>query len=63
MDILTAIVFLTIRVIKATEGNDDKLLRKLEYLRGRHGIALEVLADASYAVHDEVKGHRGAIAV
>ena len=51
---------------------DCKLLRVLKYLRGtpeiglvfnvRQGITLEVFADASHAVHDDAKGHSGAIA-
>ena len=71
MDILTAVAFLTTRVTKATEEDDGKLLRVLKYLRGtpdiglvldgREGIALEVFADASHAVHDDAKGHSGAI--
>ena len=71
MDILTAVAFLTTRVTKATEEDDGKLLRVLKYLRGtqeiglvldgRQGITLEVFADASHAVHDDAKGHSGAI--
>ena len=30
-------------------------------LGGREGIAQEAFADASYAVHDNAKGHSGAI--
>jgi len=72
MDILTAVAFLTTRVTKATQEDDGKLLRVLKYLRGtadiglvldgREGIAVEVYADASHAVHDDAKGHSGAVA-
>ena len=64
MDILTAVAFLTIRVTKATEKYDSKLLRVLKYLHGTQvislvldgwqGTTLEVFADA--------KGHSRAIA-
>ena len=71
MDILTAVAFLTASVTKATEEDDGKHLRVLNYLRGapdvglvldgREGIALEVFPDASRALHDDAKGHSEAI--
>ena len=38
MDILTVVAFLRIRVTKAAEGDDGKLLRVLKYIRDRSSI-------------------------
>jgi hypothetical protein len=68
---LTATVFLTTRVTKATEEDMSKLERLLKYLRGtrdlglvldgREGLGVLAWADASYAVHPDAKGHNGTI--
>ena len=57
---------------KATYNDDGKLLRVLKYLRftpgiglgldGKERTALEMFADSSHPVHDDAKGHSGAIA-
>ena len=70
VDILTAVAFLKTRVTKAAEKDNCKLLWVLTYLQGTSnvrwpalGIALQVFADASHAVHDDLKGYSGAIAL
>jgi hypothetical protein len=68
---LTATVFLTTRVTKATDEDMGKLERLLKYLRGtkelglvldgREGLGVLAWADASYAVHPDAKGHNGTV--
>ena len=72
IDLPTAVAFLTSRVANAKQGDNVKLLRILKHLHvtqevvsiwnGSQGIALEVFADASHAVHDDAEGHSGAVA-
>ena len=68
---MTATVFLTTRVTKATEEDMNKLECLLKYLSGtrdiglaldgREGLGVLAWADASYAVHPDAKGHNGTI--
>lgn len=70
-DILTAVAFLTTRVQKCTVEDRSKLERVLMYLNGcpslgltlraSGGIQLLVYVDASFAVHDDMKSHTGAV--
>ena len=70
-DIQTAVVFLTTRVKAPDEDDWGKLKRVLKYLKGTRGLVLTLSVDdmsiikwwinASYATHDDCKGHRGAI--
>ena len=70
-DMLTATVFLTTRVTKATEEDMSKLERLPKYLRGtkdlglvldgREGLGMLAWVDASYAAHPDAKGHNGTI--
>jgi hypothetical protein len=70
-DILLPVSFLTTRVRKATEQDQAKLNRVLDYLSQGHralilgcaadGPKLEAYVDASHATHADRKGHTGAI--
>lgn len=73
-DILTAISFLTTRIMDPTEEDHGKLIRVIKYLYGTKDLPLTLSAnmlqdnevtitayvDASYATHDDCKGHTGA---
>jgi hypothetical protein len=67
-DILTAVVFLTSRVLRPTVEDQGKLARILKYLNGTRakGIVLEqkhkfpvAYCDASFGVHYDKKSHTG----
>ena len=68
-DIQTAVSFLTSRVKSPDQDDWFKLRRCLKYLKGTIGLKLTLSvddmsvikwwADASYAVHDDCKGHTG----
>jgi hypothetical protein len=68
---LTAVSFLTKRVINPTEEDLRKLFRAIRYLRGSRelGIVLEpgnhislyAFIDASYGVHTDMRGHSGCV--
>ena len=70
-DMLTAVSFLTKRVINPTEEDLRKLYRAIRYLRGSRelGIVLEpgnhislyAFIDASYGVHTDMRGHSGCV--
>ena len=70
-DILTAIAFLATRVQVSNEDDFKKLKRVLSYLRGTLELPLrlaakdmnivETYADASFAVHPDMKGQSGAV--
>jgi hypothetical protein len=70
-DIQTAVAFLTTRVRQPDEDDWGKLKRVLRYLNGTIdlGLCLSVediglvrwYVDASYATHDDCKGHTGAM--
>ena len=69
-DIRTAIPFLCGRLRDPDEDNYKKLARMIQYLRGSKEMVLTLRAsdegtirwwiDASYAVHEDMKGHTGA---
>ena len=69
-DIRTAISFLCGRLQEPDEDDYKKLTRMMRYLRGTKGLILTLRAsddgiirwwiDASYAAHDDMKGHTGA---
>ena len=69
-DIRTAISFLCSRLNNPNEDDYQKLIRLVRYLRGTKELILTFRAnndsivrwwvDASYAVHDDMKGHTGA---
>ena len=69
-DIHTAIAFLCSQLQNPDEDDYKKLTRLIRYLRGTKGLILTLRAnndgivrwwiDASYAVHDDMKGHTGA---
>jgi hypothetical protein len=70
-DLLTAVAFLTTRVLEPTAQDWRKLERVVAYLKGthRHGLCLSaddhvirVIAhvDASYGVHGDMRSHTGA---
>jgi hypothetical protein len=69
-DILTAVSFLTSRVMQPTEEDLSKLMRCLRYLKGTSdlklvlsgskGMVITSYVDASYAVHPDGKSHTGA---
>ena len=69
-DIQTAVSFLTTRVKRPDEDDWGKLRRVLLYLKGTLSLKLTLKAedlsavrwwiDASYAVHEDCKGHTGA---
>ena len=68
-DILTAVAFLTKRVTNPQQGDYDKLLRVIQYIRATPdmGMVLEVrgtptvtaYVDASNGVHPDMKSHTG----
>ena len=68
-DILTAIAFLTTCVTKPSRDNNEKLDRVLRYLRHTNHLILTLesdgsgdikwMADASFAVHRDMKSHTG----
>ena len=68
-DIQTTIAFLTTRVQEPDEDDWKKLLRMMRYLNGSKDLVLTLSADgtgickwyidASYAVHNDLKGHTG----
>ena len=70
LDIRTAISFLCGWLHNPDEDDYKKLTRMIQYLRGTKGLILTLWAnddgiirwwiDASYAVHDDMKGHTGA---
>ena len=70
-DILLPVSFLCTRVGKATEEDDEKLLRVLKYLNGTLGMTyklgaknlkeLKIWVDAAFAVHVDMKGHTGGL--
>ena len=69
-DIRTAIAFLCSRLRDPDEDDYKKLARMMQYLCGTKGMVLTLRAsdegivrwwiDASYAVHEDMKGHTGA---
>ena len=69
-DVRTAIAFLCGRLRDPDEDDYKKLARMMQYLRGTKEIVLTLQAndegvirwwiDASYAVHEDMKGHTGA---
>lgn len=71
VDILTAVVYLASRVQSPTEDDWKKFIRVLKYLYGTKDLSLRlspdsVLAvrayiDASFAVHEDMRGHTGAV--
>jgi hypothetical protein len=70
-DILLAISFLTMRVKAPDEDNWKKLLRVLGYLKGTLHFELTISCnsldkltwyiDGSYGIHEDMKGHSGAV--
>ena len=70
LDIRTAIAFLCGQLHNPDEDDYRKLTRMIQYLRGTKGPILTLWAnddgivrwwiDASYAVHNDMKGHTGA---
>jgi hypothetical protein len=70
-DIQVAVAFLTTRVKAPDEDDWGKLKRVLKYLKGTRGLKLTLSVDdmsiikwwidASYATHEDCKGHRGAL--
>ena len=70
-DILTAVAFLTKRVLKPQKDDYEKLIRMNQYVRGtKHmGITFEVFEpihviayiDASFAIHPDMKSHTGSV--
>ena len=70
-DILTAVAFLTKRVLKRQRDDYDKLIRTIQYIRGTQhmGITFEVhepihvtaYIDASFAIHPDMKSHTGSV--
>ena len=69
-DILTAVCYLTTRVLKPNEEDRGKLLRVVKYLNGTKDLALRLSCgadgvmitsyiDASFAVHPDGKGQTG----
>ena len=71
MDIDLAVSFFCTRVSRSTEEDWLKLRRLLQYLLstiympriiGAHGLDLiETYVDASYAVHQDMRGHTGGL--
>ena len=69
-DIRTAIAFLCRRLHSPDEDDNKKLTRMMQYLHGTKDLILMLRAsdegivrwwiDASYAVHEDMKGHTGA---
>ena len=70
-DILTAVSFLTTRVLKSTEQDWSKLERIVQYLKGTKDLKLNLTADnqitinafvdASFACHPDGKSHTGEV--
>jgi hypothetical protein len=70
-DIQTAVAFLTTRVKNPDEDDWGKVKRVLKYLKGTQGLGLTLsldnvglirwYVDASFATHDDCKGHTGAM--
>ena len=70
-DIQTAVAFLTTRVKRPDEDDWGKLKRVIKYLNGTRNLELRMsvdnigsikwYVDASYAIHDDCKGHTGAL--
>jgi len=70
-DILLAVSYLTTRVICATAGDVEKLLRCLEYLHKTKTLVfslkcndyldLMTYIDASYGTHEDRKSHSGVV--
>ena len=70
-DIQTAVAFLTTRVKSPDEDDWGKLKRVMRYLKGTRGLKLTLTVDdlsiikwwvdASYASHEDCKGHTGAM--
>ena len=70
-DILTAVVFLTKRVLRPQKDDHDKLIRTIQYIRGSQitGITFEVYEpihfiayiNASFAIHPDMKSHTGSV--
>jgi hypothetical protein len=70
-DILTAVAFLTTRVKRCTSEDEEKLDRVLKYLNGTPSLGLKLktdqdltlfaYVDASFAVHEDMKSHTGAM--
>ena len=70
-DILTAVAFLTKRVLRPQRDDYDKLTRTIQYIRGSQhtGITFEVYEpihviayiDASFAIHPDMKSHTGSV--
>ena len=70
-DIQVAVVFFPTRVWASTEDDRGKPKCMLKYLEGTRGLKLTLSVedmpttkwwiDASYATHDDCKGHRGAM--
>jgi len=68
-DILTAVSFLSTRVLAPTKEDEGKLMRVLRYLNGTRdlvltlggseGMVIVAFVDASFAVHVDGKGHTG----
>jgi hypothetical protein len=71
MDILLPVCFLCTRVSKATEEDELKLKRVLEYVNGTLDLSytigaddlgkMQTWVDASYAVHPDMRSHTGGI--
>ena len=70
-DILTAVAFLTLRVLRPQRDDYDKLTCTIQYIRGSQhmGITFEVhepihviaYIDASFAIHPDMKSHTGSV--
>ena len=69
-DIKCAVVFLTTRLTKSTAEDWDKMMRIGKYLNGSRDLPLRITAsdmilvgaaDASFAVHTDMKSHTGMI--
>jgi ribosomal protein L24E len=70
-DILTAVVFLTKRVLRPQRDSYDKLIRTLQYVRATQhmGITFEVsesirvmaYIDTTFAIHPDMKSHTGSV--
>ena len=71
---LTAISFLTTRVTKCTQDDEEKLERLVKYIRhtkdrgivlapGKMGIRIRMFIDAAYGVHQDRTSHTGSCVV
>jgi len=68
-DILTAVSFLTTRVLNSTVEDNRKLERVLKYLNGSNhivlrlsgsqGLSIEAFVDSSFGVHPKAQSHTG----